>query len=240
MYAAVPRGAPADLPPARPPPTPLGPLGALRGSLTFSRFYVVGDLADDLPGWSMKRIRANVCQPLVPEEDAPEHFGWANAEDPFDTELDHEKVFFNEYIVLSLRVDRWVVPGPLLKAHLREAEEKALEKKGVEKLGKKAKADLKIMVVKKLRKQLVPVTRSVDLVWNLGTNVALFFSHAKKQHELVQALFEKTFKAHLILESPGTAADRRGLSRAEEDLFANLEPTVLAREPASSLREVAS
>ena len=42
-------------------------MGALRGSLTFSRFFVVGDLADDLPGWSLKRIRANVCQPLVPE-----------------------------------------------------------------------------------------------------------------------------------------------------------------------------
>lgn len=215
-------------------------MGALRGSLTFSRFYVVGDLADDLPGWSLKRIRAGVCQPLVPDEDAPEKHGWANVEDPFDTDLDHEKVFFNEYVVLALRVDRWVVPGPLLKAHLREAEEKVLEKKGIEKLGKKAKADLKVMVVKRLRRQLVPVTRSVDLVWNVNTNVALFFSHAKKQHELVQALFEKTFRAQLLLESPGTAADRRGLSKAEADLFENLEPTILARDPASAVREVAS
>jgi hypothetical protein len=215
-------------------------LGALRGSLTFSRFYVVGVLADDLPGWSLKRIRASVCQPLVPDEDAPEKHGWANVEDPFDTDLDHEKVFFNEYVVLALRLDRWVVPGPLLKAHLREAEEKLLERKGMERLGRKAKADLKVMVVKKLRRQLVPVTKSVDLVWNVNTNVALFFSHAKKQHELVQALFEKTFRAQLLLESPGTAADRRGLSKAEEDLFQNLEPTVLAREPASGLVEVAS
>ncbi len=212
-------------------------MGALRGSLTFSRFFVTGDLADDLPGWSLKRIRASACQPLDPDEDTPEKHGWTNVEDPFDTELDHEKVFFNEYVVLALRVDRWVVPGPLLKAHLREAEEKMLERKGMEKLGRKAKADLKTMVVRKLRKQLIPVTKSIDLVWNLQTGIALFFSHGKKQHEMVQALFEKTFKAQLLLESPGTATDRQGLSAAQKDLFANLEPTLLTRPPGSGATE---
>ncbi len=203
-------------------------MGALRGSLTFSRFFIVGAVPDDLPGFGLKRIRANACQPLDPEEDIAEKHGWASVLDPFDTDLDHEKVFFNEYAVISMRVDRWVVPGPLLKAHLRDAEEKLLERKGLEKIGKKAKADLKAMVVRKLRKQLVPVTRSVDLVWNIPTGVVLFFSHAKKSHELAQELFEKTFKLKLLLESPGTAIYRRGLTPAEELLFANLEPTVLA------------
>lgn len=203
-------------------------MGALRGSLTFSRFFLVGALPDDLPGFGLKRIRANACQELDPEEDVLEKHGWANVLDPFDTDLDHEKVFFNEYAVLSMRVDRWVVPGPLLKAHVREAEEKMLERKGLDKLGKKAKADIKLMVVRKLRKQLVPVTKSVDLVWNIPTGVILVFSHAKKSHELVQELFEKTFKLQLLLESPGTATYRRGLTPSEEILFANLEPTVLA------------
>jgi len=203
-------------------------LGALRGSLTFSRFFVIGEVPADLPGFGLKRIRANVCQELDPEEDLSEKHGWANVSDPFDTDLDHEKVFYNEYAVLSMRVDRWVVPGPLLKAHLREAEEKLLERKGLDKLGRKAKADLKAMVLKKLRKQLVPVTRSADLVWNVNTGIVLFFSHAKKSHELVQELFEKTFKLQLLVESPGTATYRRGMTPAEEVLFANLEPTVLA------------
>lgn len=208
-------------------------MGALRGSLTFSRFFVIGDLPGDLPGWSLKKIRANASQPLSPEEDLNERHGWASVTDPFDTDLDHEKVFFNEYVVLALRVDRWVVPRPLLDAHLREAEEKMLERKGLESLGRKAKADLKLMVLKKLRKQLVPVTRSVDLVWNLTSGVAHFFSHAKKTHELVSELFEKTFGVRLLVESPGTAADRRGLSPAEQDAFDNLEPTELSSRAAS-------
>lgn len=202
-------------------------MGALRGSLTFSRFYIRGDVPDDLPGWSLKRIRAQAFQPLLPDDDVVEKHGWASVEDPFTTDLDHESVFFNEYVALALRVDRWVVPGPLLKAHLREAEQKVLEKKGIEKLGRKAKADLKDMVTKKLRRQLVPVTKSVDLVWNLQTGVALFFSHAKKNHELVQALFEKTFRVQLLLESPGTAADRRGMSSSDQKAFSVLEATSL-------------
>jgi hypothetical protein len=209
-------------------------LGALRGNLTFSRFFVVGDVPDDVPGTTLKRIRAQVFQPLVADEDAPEHHGWTSAEDPFDTELDHEKIFFNEYVTLALRIDRWVIPGPLLKASLREAEQKALAKRGTEKLGRQAKAELKDMVVKKLRKQLVPVTKSIDLVWHLKTNVALFFSHSKKSHELVQELFEKTFRLRLWLESPGTAADRTGLDEDGLRAFEGLVPTSLAGEAAKA------
>lgn len=203
-------------------------MGALRGSLTFSRFFVLGDVPEDLAGSALKKVRANALEPLSPDEDVNERHGWAAIDDPFDLEIDHEKVFFNEYVTLALRVDRWVVPGPLLKAHLREAEAKLLEKKSLEKLGRKAKADLKLAVIKKLRRQLVPVTKTFDLVWNVNTHVALLFTHSKKVHELAQELFEKTFKLRLLVESPGTMADRRGLAPNEERIFSSLEPTNLA------------
>lgn len=213
-------------------------MGALRGSLTFSRFFVVGTVPDDVAGASLKRIRAQSFQPLDPDEDLAQRHGWAAVDDPFDLELDHEKIFFNEYVVLALRVDRWAIPGALLKAHLREAEQKLLEKKGLERLGRKAKLDLKDMVTKKLRRQLVPATKSIDLVWNLNTGVALFFSHSKKFHELVQELFEKTFRLQLLVESPGTAADRTGLAPDQQRTYSELEPTSLGSEPAQrALRE---
>lgn len=205
------------------------PLGAHRGNLTYARFFVIGDVPDDLPGFAVKRVRANAQVPLDPDEDVSERHGWASADDPFDTDLDHGKLFFNEYMVVSLRLDRWIIPGPLFKAHFREAEQKILEKKSLEKLGRKAKLELKALVTKKLRHRLVPVTKSFDLVWNRKTNMALFFSHAGRPQELVQELFEKTFKLQLLVESPGTAAYKTGLSREEQRQFADLEPTSLAR-----------
>lgn len=206
-----------------------GTLGALRGSLTFSRFYVTGDVPDDVPGTTLKRIRANAFQPLNPDEDKPEGFGWANIEDPFDTDLDHEKVFYNEYVCLGLRLDRWVVPGPLLKVNLREAEQALLQKRGLERLGRQAKADLKTMVVRKLRQRLVPSLKSYDVVWNLRTNIVHLYSQSERITTLLDDLFKRTFKLDLVPESPGTAADRVGLDAKETRIFAAVEETTLAR-----------
>lgn len=204
-------------------------LGAFRGNLTFARFYVTGDIPDDIPGTTLRRIRSNAFQPLSPEEDKSEGVGWANIEDPVDIELDHEKVFYNEYVCLGLRLDRWAIPGPLLKAHLREAEEALLEKRGLEKLGRQAKADLKTMVVRKLRRQLVPSLKSYDMVWNLNSNIVHFFSQSERITTLFDDLFKKTFKLDLVPESPGTAADRVGLDAKQATALAGLEPTTLAR-----------
>ena len=206
-------------------------MGALRGSLTYARFFVTGEVPADLAGATQKRIRAAASQPLVPDEDVNERHGWCSIEDPMDTDLDHEKVFFNEYVCLGLRIDRWVVPKPLLNAHLRDAEAALLERKGLERLGRKAKADLKLFVLKKLRRQLFPVTKSVDFVWNVNTGVARFFSQSAKIHLLVQELFEKTFRLKLVPESPGTAAERRGLDARAEKIWDAIEATSLAEAP---------
>ncbi len=195
---------------------------------------MTGDVPDDVAGASMKRIRARAFQPLSPDDEANEGFGWANIDDPFDTELDHEKVFFNEYVCLSLRLDRWAIPGPMLKAHLREAEQALLARRGLEQLGRKAKADLKAVVVRKLRKQLVPSMRAFDVVWKLGEpsrggGVVHLFSQTARAAAMLDELFDKTFGLGLIPESPVTAMDRAGLHPEQDRLLALLEPTVLAR-----------
>lgn len=203
-------------------------MGALRGSLTFTRFYVKGEVPDDVPGTTLRRIRANAFQPLVPEDDKNEGSGWANIEDPFDTDLDHEKVFFNEYVCLGLRLDRWVVPGPLLKANLKEAEQALLQKRGLERLGRQAKADLKTMVVRKLRQRLVPSLKSYDVVWNLRTQIVHLYSQSERITTLVDDLFKRTFKLDLVPLSPGTAAESVGLNALETKFLANIEATCVA------------
>lgn len=203
-------------------------MGALRGSLTYARFFVTGEVPDDLSGATLDRVRVAASQPLVPDEEAEEHHGWCSIKDPMDTDLDHEKVFFNEYVCLGLRVDRWVVPKPLLKAHLRDAEAEILKQKGLERLGRKAKADLKLFILRKLRHQILPVTKNFDLVWNANNGVVRFFSHSVKTHFMAQELFERTFGLKLVPESPGTAAERRGLDARAGAAWDALQPTSLA------------
>jgi recombination associated protein RdgC len=208
-------------------------MGALRGKLTFSKFYVDGQVPNDLPGASMKRIRASAMRPLSPDEDESSRHGWCAIEDPNVVELGHEHVFVDELVCLGLRIDTWVVPKPLLRAHLENAEASLVERKGLEKLGRKAKADLKLFVLKKLRKNLVPASKSIDFVWDTHAGVARFFSQSPKNHLLVQELFEKTFKLRLVPASPGVRADRIGFDARTDARWSGLEPMSLAEAEAS-------
>ncbi|HVJ91915.1 MAG TPA: hypothetical protein VM580_19075 [Labilithrix sp.] len=213
---------------------------ALRGSLTYARFFVEGELADDFRERFMKSIRLRAMKPLEPDEEDLERSGWAKIGEPFETDLSYEDVFYNEYINLAFRTDRWVIPGPVLRTRVKEAEAAYLEKKGRERLSKREKAELKLMVSKKLRRHLTPATRAVDLSWAIGEGVVRFFSHSQKPAGLMTELFKKTFGLDLVPESPYTAAARLGLDKAQEKAWHDLEMTCVASEPRRTLIDEAA
>lgn len=207
-------------------------MSALRGSLTYARFFVDGDVPDDFREKYMRAIRLRAMKPLEPEDDDLERSGWCKIAEPFEIELHYDDVFYNEFLVLGIRTDRWQIPGPMLKARVREAEAAYLEKKGREKLGRKEKAELKENVARKLRKQMAPSTRVVDLSWSMNEGVVRFFSHADKAAGNMMELFHKTFGLRLVAESPYTLAERLGLSKAQESSWQEIDLTVLAKEEA--------
>ncbi len=200
-------------------------MGALKGSISYSKHYVRGALPEDFRDPFMERIHLRAFRPLGPEEDEA-RVGWCSIENPLDFELDHGKVFFNSYLNLGLRIDRWQIPGPLFKAHFAEAEREHLAKRGRSKLGKSEKEDLALRVSRRLRKQLVPAMKTVDLSWNLETGVVRFWSQAPALVEALGEIFEATFGLDLVPESPFTAAARIGLGEAHERAFATLVPSV--------------
>ncbi|MCW5835993.1 MAG: hypothetical protein KIS78_26570 [Labilithrix sp.] len=196
--------------------------------MTYARFFVEGELPDEFRERFMKAVRLRAMRPLEPDEEELERSGWAKIGEPFVVDLAYDDVFFNEYVVLGFRTDRWAIPGPVLRTRVKEAEAAYLEKKGRERLSRKEKAELKLMVSKKLRRQMSPVTRSVDLSWAIGEGVVRFFSHAQKPGAAMMELFKKTFGLTLVPESPYTAAARIGLDKAQEKAWHDLEMTCLA------------
>lgn len=204
---------------------------ALKGSLTYSRFFVQGELPADFRTKFAKAIRLRAMKPLSPDEDAAERSGWCVMAEPFETELGHEDIFWNEYLNLGFRTDKWAIPGPLLRTKLREAETAALSRKGRERLSRAERAEVKEMVMKKLRRQIPPATRSVDLSWSLDESLVRFFSHSEKTLSAMKELFERTFGVELIAEAPYTLAAKLGLSKAREAVWVALEETNLAVAP---------
>lgn len=209
---------------------------ALKGSLTYARFFVTGELPKDFRERFMRAIRLRAMKPLEADDDATERSGWCAIGEPFDVDLHYDGVFFNSYINLGFRTDRWVIPGPLLRARLREAESAYLLKRGKERLSRSEKTELKEVVARKLRKQFVPVTRAVDVSWCLEDGVVRFFSQATRPSADMTALFQKTFGLELLPEAPYTLADRIGFEGQEQHTWDGLEATELA-DPTSNPME---
>jgi hypothetical protein len=201
---------------------------ALKGSLTYARFFVEGAPPKDFREKFMRAIRLRAMQPLTADDDAAERSGWCAIGEPFDIDLSYDGVFYNNFINLGFRTDRWSIPGPLLKTRMREAENAYLLKRGREKLSRSEKNELKEVVLRKLRKQFVPVTRAIDLSWSLEDGVVRFFSQSARPTATMLELFEKTFNLKLVPEAPYTLAARLGLSKAEEQAWTKLEVTQLA------------
>jgi DNA recombination-dependent growth factor C len=193
---------------------------------------VDGEAPEDFREKYMRAIRLRAMKPLAPEDDDLERSGWCKVAEPFELELRYDDVFYNEYVVLGFRTDRWQIPGPMLKARLREAEAAYLEKKGRERLGRKERSELKETVARKLRRETSPATRMVDLVWSMNEGVVRFFTHAEKAAGNMTELFHKTFGLRLVPESAYTLAERLGLSKAQETAWQELEVTVLTNEGA--------
>lgn len=200
---------------------------ALEGSLTYARFYVQGELPDDYAERFFEAIQHNTMIPLRPDDDAHERTGWSRVGEPFDLELAYDMVFADQYINLGMRTDRWVIPAPMLRAKLREAEAGYLSKKGHEHLSRKEKLALKELVSRKLRRQLTPATRAVDLSWSLGEKVVRFFSQARAPTAVMEELFALTFGLKLVRETPYTLAVRLGLSEAQESAWQSIDTTSL-------------
>lgn len=223
---------------ARPPPRGLletrpHAVPALRGSLTYVRFFVQGTLPDDFRERFMRSIRHRVMRPLEAEDEDLERSGWCLIGDPYGLELSYDEVFYAGFVNLGLRTDRWQIPGSSLRAAMKDAEKAYLAKKGRERLSRRERTELKELVSRKLRRQMTPQTRMADVSWALDEGLVRFFSHSPKSAAQLTEVFGKTFGTHgltLVPESPWTLAERLGVTKAQAAAWNDLEVTLLASE----------
>ena len=199
-------------------------MGARGGSLTFTRFFTQGALPKDLRRKFLEAAKLRVFEPLKPEDEALEATGWCVMERPFDLELDSAKMFHDNFVLLGFRVDRYRIPGALLKSQISDEEQRQLARGKKTKLSRNEKLEIKDRVVMRLRKKVIPTSKAIDVSWHLDSGVVLFFGHSKRMLLDFSALFEKTFGLALLEDSPYAVAKRASLSRELERAFKQIEP----------------
>lgn len=177
-------------------------MGALKGSVTVRRYFVRGAPPIDRARIA-KGVRAHLHTPIDPRGDVERSHGWAWVEDPTTIDLESDKIFYGDAVALAMRVDTLKPPAAVVKRLVHE---------GLRALGRRpSKAEKRAYqqeIVRKLRGQYYPVTRSYDMVWVLDAGRVLFFSHAKGANELFVDLFAKSFGLELVPDGPGQVAAR--------------------------------
>lgn len=204
-------------------------MSARRGSMTLTRLFVKGSPPRDFRHKYLQAIRLRVFQPLKPEEGNIESSGWCVMERPFDLEFDAGKVYDDRYVMLGLRIDRYRIPGSLIRAQMADEEQKLLSKSGKNRLSRNERLELKDKIVMKLRKRFTPSTRALDMVWDVDAGTALFFTHSRRVIADFSALFEKTFGLELDEDSPYLAATRAELPERTFKRLSEVEPLRLSK-----------
>ena len=202
-------------------------MGVTRGALTFTRLFVQGKPPKDLRKRYLDAVRLRKFQPLAAEDEASEAVGWCVIERPFDLDFQPDRVFYDRFLQLGFRVDKWKIPGVLMKSQVADEEQRMLSRGGREKLTRAEKEDIKLRVIGRLRKKILPTSRAFDVLWDLDAGTVLLFTHSARSTEEFTALFEKTFGLELQADTPYAAAGRAGLSATLQKAFDKVEPLSL-------------
>jgi hypothetical protein len=199
-------------------------LGVSRGALTFTRLFVQGKPPKDLRKRYLEAVRLRKFTPLAPEDEASEAVGWCVIERPFDLDFQADRIFYDRFVQLGFRVDKWRLPGALVRSQVADEQQRMLLRAGREKLTRAEKEDIKLRVTGRLRKKILPTSRAFDVLWDLDAGTVLLFTHGARTSEEFLVLFEKTFGLALQVDSAYAAAGRAQLPSALQKQLDKVQP----------------
>lgn len=142
---------------------------------------------------------------------APHASGWVGVHDPLATDLTPADLFYQHYLVVGFRYDRRAVPPKLLALERRRAEAALAAERGVERLGRAARKQLKIEVEARLLTRALPVPRLFDCVWNLDSGRLYFSGKLRVARDAFCEAFGETFGVAPVPLIPYLAVEHLGL-----------------------------
>ncbi|MBN2570096.1 MAG: recombination-associated protein RdgC [Deltaproteobacteria bacterium] len=176
----------------------------MKGQLTFSRYEVSGDLPSDPRDFIDRQIKLFSFKDLLSESE--KIMGWTSLENVLDTDFEYANYLLDDYIVFSLRIDRKMVPASLLRLKTLEEERARMKDKGVERLYKAERNDIRDAVRLNLLKKTPSVPSFYEVCWSLPGKWVIFGSHTEKVADDFEDLFKRTFKLKLIPSVPWNPA----------------------------------
>lgn len=176
-------------------------MGIRKGTVTFSRYRLIGKLPDHFPGFFNERIRMNAFRNVWRTADE-KAAGWTGLDDPLDTDFPYASYALGQYLLFCLRVDRKSVAPSLLRLRVMEAERGKLAETGQKKLYREQREAIREAVRLDLLGRSLPVPSFFEVCWSVPDHRLIFCSLSDKVFEELQELFRDSFQLTLFPDLP--------------------------------------
>ena len=193
-------------------------MGLVKGSASFVRFSVEGDLPENPLDFVADRVMSFSFRDI---DDTYDEYsiGWVSVDSMFDTKFKFGSYIVGDYVTLSLRVDERKVSSAILKKCIQKEEERIKEEKQIPKIGRAMKVEIKERIKAELMRKSVPIPSVFDLCWGMSNSTLLFFSTNKKMHAVLEDFFKESFGLMIKQQIPYVIAE----SLISEENEANLD-----------------
>ncbi len=200
-------------------------MGFLRGSASFVRFSVEGELPENLLDFLADRI-ASFSFVDIDDNYDEYSIGWVSVLNMFDSDFNYASYMNGDYITLTLRVDERKVSSAVVKKFVQKEEERVKIEKQIPRISRSMKVEIKERVTTELMRKAVPIPAVYDLCWNLSESTVLFFSTNKKALALIEDFFNESFGLRLKQQIPYVVGEQL-LDEEDQDKLARITPEIL-------------
>ena len=200
-------------------------MGLLKGSASFVRFNVEGELPDNPLDFVADRVVSFSFQDI--DETYDEYsIGWVSVHNMFDTKYKFASFLTGDYVTLTLRIDERKVSPAILNKCVQKEEERVKQEKQIPKIGRAMKVEIKERIRAELTRKSVPIPAIFDMCWNLSSQTLFFFSTNKKIQAVLEDFFKESFGLlikqqipYIVAESMVSEEERIRLETATPDIF---------------------
>jgi recombination associated protein RdgC len=178
-------------------------MGIQKGNLTCTRFRIDGTHPVPSLEFIDRQIRKFVFKDFFPVNEE-RIMGWTSMDNVLDTKFEKTTYMLGDYLVMSFRTDRRIVPPALMKIRLLAEEQKLVEKNKGRKLTKNQRESLREAVRGELMENASPIPTIHEICWSMSTGNIIFTSLVDKQIQEFQAFFRDCFELNLLPYTPWT------------------------------------
>jgi recombination associated protein RdgC len=182
-------------------------MGLLKGTWTFSRFRILGNLQEQLNDLIDEGLKKNAFSDFMGSL-TEKAVGWTDVENILDTDFAYAKYKCGPYLIFALRVDRKTIPAALLKIKVMEAEKKYMAESGKKRIHRHEHEDIKERILSELLGKSLAVPSLYEICWSPLQNTLIFGSHSEKAIEEFQKLFKESFHLTLLPFLPWELGNR--------------------------------